>query len=235
MDTFSVKVTISNPSDPTLSAAVDCLVDTGAAYSQMPRSLLESLGIVPFDHRPVIFADGRRGTCQVGRAEFVVNGRQTPALVIFGEETAPSLLGAMTLESLGLGIDPLGRRLVPLEVPLAYPTSGTPVEPPGVPPAAGSHPIRRDRIGYPASRRAPLAPLALQEVVAGGHSLPEGCKTAYPRRGTPVLWAVPPEQGWPGIDEARRAQGRSRRRVSRGVHLTRMLSVFMCRGDGKPS
>jgi clan AA aspartic protease len=138
MGTFAVKVTISNPSNPPLSTTVDCLVDTGAAYSQMPRSLLESLGIIPFDHRPVIFADGKRGTCQVGRAEFVVNRRQTPALVIFGEETAPSLLGAMTLEGVGLGIDPLGRRLAPLEVPPAYPTSGTPVEPPGVPPAAGT-------------------------------------------------------------------------------------------------
>jgi clan AA aspartic protease len=119
MGTFSVKVTILNPSHPAFSTTVDCLVDTGAAYSQAPRSLLVSLGIAPFDRRPVIFADGRRGTCDVGRAEFVANGRQTPALVIFGEESAPPLLGAMTLEGLGLGVDPLGRRLIPIEVPLA--------------------------------------------------------------------------------------------------------------------
>jgi clan AA aspartic protease len=119
MGTFSVKVTISNPGDPALSTTLDCLVDTGAAYSQMPRSLLEALEITPFDQRPVIFADGRRGTCPVGRAEFVVDGRQTPALVVFGDETALPLLGAMTLEGLGFGVDPLGRRLVPIEVPLA--------------------------------------------------------------------------------------------------------------------
>lgn len=117
--TFSVKATISNPSNPALSTTADCLVDTGAAYLQMPRSLLASLGIAPFDRRPVVFADGRRGTCDVGRAEFVVDGRQTPALVIFGEESALPLLGAMTLEGLGLGVDPLGRRLIPIEVPLA--------------------------------------------------------------------------------------------------------------------
>ncbi len=119
MGTFSVKVTIANLSDSSLSSTVDCLVDTGAAYSQIPRSLLASLGITPFDQRPVIFADGKRGTCQVGRADFLVNGRQTPALVIFGEETAPPLLGAMTLEGLGLGVDPIGRRLIPIEVLLA--------------------------------------------------------------------------------------------------------------------
>ena len=119
VDPFTVKVTISNPGDPTLSTTVDCLVDTGAAYSQMPGSLLESLGIAPFDQRPVIFADGRRGSRPVGRAEFVVNGRQTPSLVIFGDEAALPRLGAMTLEGLGLGVDPLGRRLVPVDVPLA--------------------------------------------------------------------------------------------------------------------
>ncbi len=119
MGTFSVKVTISNPGDPSLSTTIDCLVDTGAAYSQIPGSLLESLGIAPFDRRPVVFADGRRGSCPVGRAEFVVNGRQTPALVIFGDEAALPLLGAMTLEGLGLGVDPLGRRLVPIDVPMA--------------------------------------------------------------------------------------------------------------------
>lgn len=119
MGTFPVKVTMLNPSDPALSTTVDCLVDTGAAYSQMPRSLLASLGITPFDRRPAMLADGRRGTCQVGRAEFVVNGRGTPALVVFREETAPALLGAMTPEGLGLGVDPPNRRFIPIEVPLA--------------------------------------------------------------------------------------------------------------------
>ncbi len=119
MGTFTVKVTIANPRDATMSTTVDCLVDTGAAYSQMPAALLRSLDIAPFDQRPVIFADGRRGSCQVGRAEFVVDGRETPSLVIFGDEGAPALLGAMTLEGLGFGVDPLGRRLVPIDVPLA--------------------------------------------------------------------------------------------------------------------
>ena len=32
---------------------------------------------------------------------------------------APSLLGAQTLESFGLGVDPLGRRLVPVDAYLA--------------------------------------------------------------------------------------------------------------------
>lgn len=119
MGTFTVKITILNPGDPRRSTTVDCLVDTGAAYSQMPASLLRSLEITPFDQRPVVFADGGRGPRAVGRAEFVVDGCQTPALVFSGDEDALPLLGAMTLEGPGLGVDPLGRRLIPIEVPLA--------------------------------------------------------------------------------------------------------------------
>jgi len=36
-----------------------------------------------------------------------------------GAATGPVLLGATTLEELGLGIDPLNRRLVPVEIFLA--------------------------------------------------------------------------------------------------------------------
>lgn len=119
MGTFSVKVTVVNLRDPDRSVTVDCLVDTGAAYSQLPRSLLASIEIEPLDERRFVMADGRPGTCQVGKADFLVNGRQTPSLVVFGEENAPALLGAMTLEGLGLGIDPLARRLIPIDLPLA--------------------------------------------------------------------------------------------------------------------
>ena len=126
MGTFAVKVTVLNSLDPSKSTTVECLVDTGAAYSQLPSDLLESLGITHFDERPAIFADGRRSLCRVGRAEFIYDSRQTPALVIFGERGAPALLGAMTLEGLGLGVDPIGKRLISIEIPMAaFPASAT--------------------------------------------------------------------------------------------------------------
>ena len=117
--TFTVKVTVRNPLNPSRSATVESLVDTGAAYSQVPAHVLESLGITPFDERPAILADGRRTFCRVGRADFLHDGRQTPALVVFGEDEAPALLGAMTLEGLGLGVDPVGKRLMPVDIPMA--------------------------------------------------------------------------------------------------------------------
>ena len=119
MGTFSVKATILNPLNPNQSVTVECLVDTGAAYSQLPRSLLASIGIEPFDERRFVMADGRRGTCQVGKADFLVNSRQTLSLVVFREETAPPLLGAMTLEGFGFGVDPIGKRLRPVDIAMA--------------------------------------------------------------------------------------------------------------------
>ena len=101
-------------------------MDTGARYTQLPSDLLDSLGITHCDERPAIYANGRRGLCRVGRAEFNYDGRQTPALVVFGEDGAPALLGAMTLEGLGLGVDPIGMRPIPVEIPMAdFPTPTT--------------------------------------------------------------------------------------------------------------
>lgn len=119
MGTFAVKVTVVNPLDPSKSATVECLVDTWAAYSQLSSDLLDSLGITHFDERPAVLADGRKTLCRVGRAEFIHDNRQTPAIVVFGEPAAPALLGAMTLEGLGLGVDPIRKRLIPIEIPMA--------------------------------------------------------------------------------------------------------------------
>lgn len=119
MGTFTVKVTLSHPANPDASTVVECLVDTGAAYSQFPRSLLASLGITPMGERTIFYADGRRVACEVGEARVTLDGRQTPTLVLFGEEGAPALLGAMTLEGLALGVDPLARRLIQIDVPMA--------------------------------------------------------------------------------------------------------------------
>ncbi|MFQ5882321.1 MAG: aspartyl protease family protein [Candidatus Methylomirabilales bacterium] len=117
--TLRVMISLSHTTNADANTVVECLVDTGAAYSQFPKSLLASLGIAPTGERTIIYADGRRVNCQVGEARVSLNNRQTPTLVLFGEEGAPVLLGAMTLEGLALGVDPLGRQLVPVDVPMA--------------------------------------------------------------------------------------------------------------------
>jgi len=97
-------------------ATVNFLIDSGAVYSLVPAPLLKRLGIRP--HRKVEFAlaDGTRITRKVGDAYFEYRGQGAAAPVIFGEEGDEPLLGATTLESLGLVLDPFKRQLIPMRM-----------------------------------------------------------------------------------------------------------------------
>lgn len=117
--TFSVKISIEHPFNPQRSTIVECLVDSGAAYTQLPASLLRSLEIQPFEERQVVFADGREGTRPVGGVVLRVEGRKASTTVLFGDEQGLNLLGANTLQELGLGIDPVRHRLIPIRLPMA--------------------------------------------------------------------------------------------------------------------
>ncbi|MEK7675987.1 MAG: aspartyl protease [Verrucomicrobiota bacterium] len=99
--------------------AVNFLIDSGAVYSLVPSVTLRKLGIRP--HRKVDFAlaDGTAITRQVGDAYFEFQGEGGAAPVIFGEKGDEPLLGATTLESLGLMLDPFRRRLIPMRMLLA--------------------------------------------------------------------------------------------------------------------
>lgn len=72
-------------------------------------------------YREVTFslADGTTVTRKVGDAYFEIDGHLGPAPVIFGEAGDEPLLGATTLESLGLVFDPFKRRLIPMRMVLA--------------------------------------------------------------------------------------------------------------------
>src|SRR5207248_1026108 len=100
-------------------AAVNFLIDSGAVYSLVPTATLRKLGIRP--HRTVDFslADGTTITREVGDAYFEFQGEGGAAPVIFGEKGDEPLLGATTLESLGLVLDPFKRRLIPMRMLLA--------------------------------------------------------------------------------------------------------------------
>lgn len=118
MGTFTVKVAVRNPGEPNRQAEVACWVDTGALYSQLPESVLRGLGIVPTGTRRVLLADGHEEDVELGEARFQVDGREATTVVIFGAAAAPPLLGAVALESLGLGVDPGSKRLIPIIAPM---------------------------------------------------------------------------------------------------------------------
>ena len=111
MGTFTVPLTVGNP-DSAAQETVDALVDTGATFSVMPASLLRRLDIEPTRTRRLRFANGQVEERQTGMAFFEVVGIDCEAMVVFGPEDL-HLLGATTLESLLLIVDPINKQLVP--------------------------------------------------------------------------------------------------------------------------
>ena len=91
---------------------VDALVDTGASYSMLPRSMLERLGIEKRFVLPFEQADGSVVDRDVGRAVLVINGDESPMRVIFGEDDSGALIGSNALQEFLLLIDPVGEQLI---------------------------------------------------------------------------------------------------------------------------
>ena len=113
MGTFHVPVAIGDLQGIRFES-VDALVDTGATYMRMPGSLLARLGVQPQESRPFRLADNREVNYEVGQAMVRMAGRTLFTIIIFGEEGSEPLLGAVTLEQFGLGVDPVARRLIPV-------------------------------------------------------------------------------------------------------------------------
>ena len=107
-----LNIAISNPSDKERAETVEMLIDSGAIFSIVPASLLERLGIEPDSAETFRLADGSTIVRKRGTANFRYGNRIGGAAVIFGEPTDSLLLGAHTLESLGLSLDPTRGELV---------------------------------------------------------------------------------------------------------------------------
>ena len=112
MGTFKCPLRISSM-DGQQTQDVEVTVDTGAAYTTLPASLLREIGVEPMGQRRFLLADGRRVDMDIGRAWATIDGSSEVTIVVFGEDDAPALLGAYTLEGLALAVDPTSQRLVP--------------------------------------------------------------------------------------------------------------------------
>ncbi|MBI4552987.1 MAG: aspartyl protease family protein [Candidatus Latescibacteria bacterium] len=114
-----LKLEVGNIENPDVTETLEFLIDSGAVYSVVPTPVLERLGIKPFAQEEFRLADGSTIVRKRGGALFKYGNRVGVADVIFGEEGDSLLLGALTLESMGLVLDPLRRELKPLPMILA--------------------------------------------------------------------------------------------------------------------
>ena len=113
MSVFSAKLIVWNPTELSRSEEIDVLVDTGASYSWVSSSRLAGLGVRPT--RRLIFRtiEGRTIERELAPVFIRVDGYTGGDTVVLAEPGDNEVLGAHTLESLGLTADPVKKALVP--------------------------------------------------------------------------------------------------------------------------
>ncbi len=84
----------------------------------VPTALLQQLGIKPIAEQTFRLSDGNKVVRRKGAAlfKYAERGEEQMLYLVKGDST---LLGAFTLEALGLALDPLRRELKPLPMVLA--------------------------------------------------------------------------------------------------------------------
>jgi clan AA aspartic protease len=90
------------------------LVDSGATYTVLTKSVWEELGLKPMGEVEFVSADGTVIKRAISEALLELPGygeRHTP--VVLGESEDENLLGAVTLEIFSLVLDPFKRELRP--------------------------------------------------------------------------------------------------------------------------
>ncbi|MBI4359686.1 MAG: aspartyl protease family protein [Candidatus Jacksonbacteria bacterium] len=111
-------ITIANPARPKRAIMRRFLIDSGATYSVVPKQDLQTLGIKPHSAQKFILANGEEMERKLGVALFEYKDKKGGAPVIFGEPGDSLLLGAVTLEALGVILDPIRRELKALPMVL---------------------------------------------------------------------------------------------------------------------
>lgn len=105
-----VRFRIVNPVEKEKNIDVDGVVDTGAIYTVVGRTMLESIGLKPVEKRR-FRAFGGEVERDIGIAEVELMGRRGGITLIFGEKEDAAILGVTALEALGLEVDPIRNTL----------------------------------------------------------------------------------------------------------------------------
>lgn len=95
---------------------LECLVDSGAMYSVLPPAVWRRLGLRPSRSLDFRLADGSLITRRVGEARFRLEGVEATTPVILGARHDDAILGALTLENMGLVLNPFERTIRPFRV-----------------------------------------------------------------------------------------------------------------------
>jgi clan AA aspartic protease len=95
------------------------LVDSGASYTLLPHSVWHALDLKPKRREGFSLADGTRVERDISEAHITLPQGEAHTPVVLGEVGDEALLGVITLEILGLVLNPFTRTLQPMRMLLA--------------------------------------------------------------------------------------------------------------------
>ena len=100
-------------------ATLHFLVDSGATYTLLTERDWRAIDLTPTRSVAFTLADGTQITRQVSECHLALPQGEAHTPVILGEEHDAALLGVVTLENLGLVLNPFERTLSPMRMMLA--------------------------------------------------------------------------------------------------------------------
>ena len=92
---------------------VRALAETGAAWTWLPKEILDRLGHTPTRKRRLQTADNRVIERDAAYIPVRIGDETNPSLCIFGDPGSIPLLGATTMQEFSLAPDPVKEQLVP--------------------------------------------------------------------------------------------------------------------------
>jgi predicted aspartyl protease len=113
MGIFTAKMRVWNPANVSPGEEIDVLVDTGASYSWVLRTRLEPLGVRAVRRMQFPTIQGQTIERDLAPVFVATDGFTGGDNVVMAEPGDMEVMGAHTLESLGVTVDPVGKKLVP--------------------------------------------------------------------------------------------------------------------------
>jgi clan AA aspartic protease len=117
MGVVFVEGTVTGPTGK--KATLKFLVDSGATYTLLPNKVWRAIGLKPIDSVKNVLADGTEVERKVSECHIALPQGQRHTPVMLGEKGDEALLGVVTLEILGLILNPYTRQLQSMRMMLA--------------------------------------------------------------------------------------------------------------------
>lgn len=115
MGTFSVAMQITNLVGQQFQT-MDALVDTGSTMTSIAADVLDQLGIKPEGKRRFRLGDDSVIEYPIGSARINIQNIKCTVTIAFLPTGAEPLIGATTLELMGLAVDPIGQKLYSIDL-----------------------------------------------------------------------------------------------------------------------